>query len=263
MLNGHYQLSNQVLKFKIGKDSGKIIFNHYIMQKENLERLNGELKRGQFKLSARTVAKDLDLPLTKVHRLIKEFEKLGIISPVSKSKTKHEASIYCYLASQIKPKSETVNETVNETVKHDNINTLSGVGETVNETVNETSKKELLKRVNKKVCNIDTHAISRDVINHLNDKLNKNYKFATHTEKISRLLDDGYTKDEIVKAIDHAILKFKDDKPNLLNPNFILRADNIDEFLNYEVVNQVQQQGQQFEEEFSKLTDEQREGWGL
>ena len=240
MLNGHYQLSNQVLKFKIGKDSGKIIFNHYIMQKENLERLNGELKRGQFKLSARTVAKDLDLPLTKVHRLIKEFEKLGIISPVSKSKTKHEASIYCYLASQIKPKSETVNETVNE-----------------------TSKKELLKRVNKKVCNIDTHAISRDVINHLNDKLNKNYKFATHTEKISRLLDDGYTKDEIVKAIDQAILKFKDDKPNLLNPNFILRADNIDEFLNYEVVNQVQQQGQQFEEEFSKLTDEQREGWGL
>ena len=93
--------------------------------------------------------------------------------------------------------------------------------------------------------------------------MNKNYKFATHTEKISRLLDDGYTKDEIVKAIDHAILKFKDDKPNLLNPNFILRADNIDEFLNYEVVIQVQQQGQQFEEEFSKLTDEQREGWGL
>ena len=92
-----YQLDNDLLKFDWEKDNLKVKFAWYIMRKENFQRLNGELERGYFKITARTVASDLKINIKEAHKLIKEFEKLEIIKPIFISKSKKESSIYCYV----------------------------------------------------------------------------------------------------------------------------------------------------------------------
>ena len=146
--NGFYQLNAEVLKFRVDKDAEKILFNHYIMQKENLQRLSDELPRGHFKLSSRSVADDLAISTMKANRLIKEFEELGIIKPIFKSKSKKEPSIYCYVSVlNFGTVHGTVCDTVHGTVKCDNTNGLSLASGTVHGTVRDTvcgtSKKEL------------------------------------------------------------------------------------------------------------------------
>ena len=53
---GYYKLNNTILKLDVNKDVDLIRFNHYVMQKENYQRLKGELTKGYFYISARTVA---------------------------------------------------------------------------------------------------------------------------------------------------------------------------------------------------------------
>ncbi|MGL6107655.1 hypothetical protein [Romboutsia sp.] len=144
----YYKLNNKVLEFDVNKDVDLIRLNHYLMQKENLQRLKGELGKGQLYLSTRNISKDLNISLAKAQRMIKKFIELEIIKPISLSKSSTQASVYFYLSI-----SETVNDTVfdaeNKTVKLSKINTHSKgsdtVVETKNETVFDTSKKELLK----------------------------------------------------------------------------------------------------------------------
>ena len=241
MADGFYPTNNEILKFD-EKEIDKILFNHYISRKENFQRLNGELERGHFKLSARTVAEDLGIPLTKAHKLIKEFEDLGIIKSIFKSKSKHHSSIYCYEAASNKNASETVetvsktakydntndfngigetvktvNQTVSKTVKHDNTNDFSTISETVSKTVNETSKKELLKRKYKKDNIVELrptiHPFITDVINYLNTKANKNFK--TNTVKtvklIEKRLNEGYTLEQFKQVIDTKVATWQND----------------------------------------------------
>lgn len=144
----YYKLNNKVLEFDVNKDIDLIRFNHYLMQKENLQRLKSELGKGELYLSTRNISKDLNISLSKAQRVIKKFIELEIIKPISLSKSSTQASVYFYLSI-----SETVNDTVfdadDETVKPSKMNIYKGMGdtvlETVDETVNETSKKELLK----------------------------------------------------------------------------------------------------------------------
>ena len=190
--NGFYQTNVEVLKFKVDKDQIKILFNHYISQKENIQRLSDELPRGYFKLTSKTVADDLNIPLTRAKKLVNEFEELGIIQSIFKSKTKYEPSIYCYVSVS---KSEPVNEPVEKPV-------------------NEPSKKELLKKNNLKreykkekeknslSFNSQTIEITNNVIEHLNAIANKSHPIDNETlMMVKTLLDNKYSEQDIRNVI--------------------------------------------------------------
>ncbi|MDO4403388.1 MAG: hypothetical protein Q4C19_10810, partial [Clostridiaceae bacterium] len=68
------------------KNKDEILFNHYLMQKENLQRLKGDLPKGQFYLTIRTACNDLQVSFAKTQRIIKKFEELRIISLIQKGK---------------------------------------------------------------------------------------------------------------------------------------------------------------------------------
>lgn len=150
-----YPSNNRILKFDVNKDVDEIRFNHYIMQKENLQRMKYDLPRGQFYMSVRNVNKDLTIAFSKAQRLIKKFIKLGIITNVyTPPKGCKNPSIWQYNSAQkIDTDGDTDSDTVSDTEKHSNINGLTNANDTVsdthNDTVSDTSKKEYIKRINK------------------------------------------------------------------------------------------------------------------
>lgn len=104
-------MDNKVLKFNINKDLDKIRFNHYIMQKENLQRTKGTLPRGQFYITINTVSKDLNIKFAKAQRLIQKFVTLGVITNIYKStKGQNTPSIYQYNVSVIDNRSSDSND---------------------------------------------------------------------------------------------------------------------------------------------------------
>ena len=132
---GFYKLNNKILKFNISKNKEEILFNHYIMQKENIQRIKNELPKGQFYLTIRTVCNDLEVTYGKARHLINTFEKLDIITLVKAGGKNRTPSIYLY----------------NSFINNDTVNN------TVNDTAYNTSKKEILKR------NIKNNNISKDI----------------------------------------------------------------------------------------------------
>ena len=222
MADGFYPTNNEILKFD-EKEIDKILFNHYISRKENFQRLNGELERGHFKLSARTVAEDLGIPLTKAHKLIKEFEELGIIQAIFKSKSRHKPSIYCYVAASVmsetvrqesetvKQESETVksqkiisfdtvkkvsNDTVENVQKHDNTNGFVAFGSSVNDTVNDTVNditSETVRQESETVNETVNETVKHDNINGFNCLSETVSKTVNETSK-KELLKRKYKK---------------------------------------------------------------------
>ncbi|MCC0686615.1 MULTISPECIES: conserved phage C-terminal domain-containing protein [unclassified Clostridioides] len=100
MNNGFYKLNSVVLGFDIRNDINKIRFNHYIMRKENVQRLQGTLPRGQFYMTVRRTSTDLQLSISTISRLVKEFLDLGIIRLVSKG-VKGNRSVYSYVSIEL------------------------------------------------------------------------------------------------------------------------------------------------------------------
>lgn len=139
MSKGYYMMNREVLKFEHEKDIQKIIFNHYLMRKENLNAINGNLPKGQFHLTVRVVSKDLDISTGVAHRMIKEFEELKIIELIKCGKKSKSPSIYKYITiptnnrtnyTEKNSKSDIQSQTIGthfgtdfETSKIDNINT--------------------------------------------------------------------------------------------------------------------------------------------
>lgn len=101
MNNGFYKLNSVVLGFDIVSDINKIRFNHYIMRKENIQRLQGTLPRGQFYMTLRRTATDLQLSISTISRLVREFSDLGVIRLVSKGVKGKMHSIYSYISSEV------------------------------------------------------------------------------------------------------------------------------------------------------------------
>ena len=216
--NGFYQLNAEVLKFRVDKDAEKILFNHYIMQKENLQRLSDELPRGYFKLSSRSVADDLAISTMKANRLIKEFEELGIIKPIFKSKSKKEPSVYCYVSVL-------------------NFGTVHG---TVCDTVHGTSKKELFKKNYKKEripLSLDKKIIetTKNVVTHLNNVANKKHQVDSETlTLVKQLLDNNYCEQDIKNVITVKTNQWLHDikmNPNL-RPKTLFSMERFDKYLN-------------------------------
>ena len=78
--------------------SDKAAFLIWISQKEFGQRLNTEkpLPRGQFFMSVRIIAKDLEISEKVARKLIKDFVDLEIIKPIKISKNPKVGSIYEY-----------------------------------------------------------------------------------------------------------------------------------------------------------------------
>ncbi|WP_125152424.1 hypothetical protein [Clostridium rectalis] len=96
---GFYKLNNKVLTFSLDKDKEEIIFNHYLVVKENLQRTKGDLKKGQFYITIRTAALDLNVSTSVIRRLLKKFISLNIITNIyTPPKGSTKPSIYCYNA---------------------------------------------------------------------------------------------------------------------------------------------------------------------
>ncbi len=166
-MNGFYRLNNEVLKFDPVKETDRIIFNHYIMQKENYQRLKGDLPIGQFYLSISAAATDLDMKKWKVESLIKCFKEKEIINVIEVFPSHmKKPSIYEYLVAintyreetEISENNQTQNTTRNQTqiqtqeqrISNGLISYNQTQEQTQNQTRNQKSKKELLKKNYKK-----------------------------------------------------------------------------------------------------------------
>ncbi|MBY2477183.1 conserved phage C-terminal domain-containing protein [Clostridioides difficile] len=100
MSNGFYQLNSAVLYFNERSDVNRIRFNHYIMRKENIQRLKGTLPRGQFMMTVRKAASDLDVSISTISRLVNEFIDLGILRLISRGVKGNCCSVYSYVCSE-------------------------------------------------------------------------------------------------------------------------------------------------------------------
>ncbi|HEB5000755.1 TPA: hypothetical protein R0E49_001282 [Clostridioides difficile] len=135
----YYKLDSKSLAFDINKDIDLIRFNHYLMQKENIQRLKGNLKRGYLELSSKVISDDMRIDLNKAKRLVKKFLQLGIIKPINISKRKGIASVYSYstIMAEYEPNCEPnvkpVNEPHNEPKQTSNSNGFKVVNEPHNE----------------------------------------------------------------------------------------------------------------------------------
>jgi hypothetical protein len=152
MEEGFYKLNNEVLKFDLNKDLGKIRFNHYICRKENLQRSNGKLPRGQFYMTINGISNDLQVTFAEARGLIRKFIKIGIITNIyTPPKGCKNPSIWQY-NSVIFTNNDDNNDDNNE--KHSNINGCMDTTNNENSNDINNSKKENIKRKYKKDNNI-------------------------------------------------------------------------------------------------------------
>lgn len=225
MDNGFYQMNSEVLRFKVGKDKDKekIMFNQYLMRKENLQRISANLPRGQFNITVRTTAMDLNITHAKAQRLLKEFVRIKVIELIRAGGKDRTPSIYSYITAKGNTVADTVIDTENDTVKSINITLLDGtndnVTDTLNEYVSDTSKKENLKRELKKNLNNEEEEEEEEgKQNYDLISLCKAFKDAkgdlSQAAQIElRKLLKLYSRNLIIKAIEEMVLRA--DKPNL------------------------------------------------
>ncbi len=158
---GFYPTNTEVLKFDVNKDLEEIKFNHYIMRKENYQRLKNTLPKGQFYLAINSVKLDLNVSRSKAQRLIDKFVELGIIENIYKPKQgdNTKPSIYRYNSClNSDTENDNGNDTESGTEKVSNCKGLKSNSDTENDngddTESDTSKKEYIKKNYKKENNI-------------------------------------------------------------------------------------------------------------
>lgn len=202
---GFYTINSHVLGIN-QSDSRKIIFHHYIIRIENLQRVNRDLPRGYFKITLRNIARDLNLSTSTSRTLLKDFEDIGIVECIKKSNNSHEPSIYRYIFDNTdKTIKSTISKTTKNTIKQWDCKVEGEVDETVNcseaETVNCTFKKEVINN-KKDIYNL--------VIKRLNEKTCKNFR--ANTSKTKSLIDarlrEKFTIEDFYTVIDHKVNKW-------------------------------------------------------
>jgi len=212
------KLNSKVLSFDPIKDIEKIRFNHYIMRKENKNRLTGEFENGKFKMTIGTVMQDLNLSKSKSERMIKEFEKLGIIKAVVKGNVSRGYSIYEYVTetkgmkdNDMDFKNDDKNENcVNEFIgKPDDINIYNNNFNEVdlNDFKNGHENDNKIDNMNSKTDNININLnnnICDNVIDYLNKKTKKNFRKNTPKTKklINTRLKEGFLEEDFYSVID-------------------------------------------------------------
>lgn len=201
-MSGFYKVDNEILKFREDKDQDEILFNHYIIRKENYQRLKDDLPRGQFYITELTASTDLNITRWKLRGLIKKFLRLGIIERVFiPAKGSREPSIFQYnINAQNDAESEDKNahdETHDEVANTNGLIGANAHDETHDEThdsahLKKNKEKELLK------------TIYSQTLNHLNKKAGTNYRStATASQRLIKArLKEGFVLEDLIKVID-------------------------------------------------------------
>lgn len=96
-MKNYHKIDSKILEFDL--DSIEFKFGMWITKKEFGQRLNDvkPLPKGQFYMSIRVVAKDVEITEKVARRLIQQFTKLDIIRLIASSSNPKEGSIYEYL----------------------------------------------------------------------------------------------------------------------------------------------------------------------
>lgn len=212
-----YKTNKEVLDFNCKTEVHKIVFNHYIMRKVNLHRLKGDLPDGQFKITLRTAASDLNLSKSTIARLINEFEEKNIIDTVNKSQKCGAYSVYKYVtANNIKTmqKSETPVEatfgTEYEAIEISNFKGLAELDDTTCETKTETcGRTSNIENLNRE---FKINSIYSRVIDYLNKKTNKKFRSTTSKTRnlITARLNENFVEEDFYKVIDTKCEQWKD-----------------------------------------------------
>lgn len=145
-MTNYHKVDSKILEFDL--DSVEFKFGMWITKKEFGQRLNDvkPLPKGQFYMSVRVVAKDVEITEKVARRLIKQFTKLDIIRLIATSTNPKEGSIYEYL---VQVEKGTVEDTVRAQLGHSKSKNISDFEEgkghskgTYEGTVKGTSKKK-------------------------------------------------------------------------------------------------------------------------
>lgn len=176
-----YQTNNKILTKSINgaetidfnkyPDLLDILFNHWISQKENYNRLNDNISRGQFEMSRNIVMDTFGIKETKAKNLIKRFVDDEIIKLKKRGNSSSKKSIYVYLSVlervEILEKEKTKLETKLETEQRPSktLENQCAKGEErpskdeVKDQANTHSKKEYKKRINKNIYSASSESI--------------------------------------------------------------------------------------------------------
>ncbi|WP_291651327.1 hypothetical protein [Clostridium sp.] len=194
----YHKIDSRILEYEI--DSIEFKFGMWITKKEFGQRLNNNnpLPKGQFFMSVRVVAKDIEITEMIARRLIKQFTKLDIIRLVASSKNPKQGSIYEYL---VQVENNTVENIVVTQLEHSKSERTKGLEDnkehsknTYNNTVDNTSKNKNKRKEN--IYNtIFDFWISKNVRKH-----------RALTNEMKKAIDKAlkeYSKDEILEAINN------------------------------------------------------------
>ncbi|WP_343009825.1 hypothetical protein [Clostridium celatum] len=194
----YHKIDSRILEYDI--DSVEFKFGMWITKKEFGQRLNQNksLPKGQFFMSVRVVAKDIEITEKIARRLIKQFTKLDIIRLVSSSKNPQQGSIYEYL---VQIEEGTVKDTVKAQLGHSKNEEVSVFEDeeghskgTSKGTMEGTSKKKSKRKEN----------IYNSIFDFWISKNIKKHRSITVSIKksIDKTLKE-YSKDEIIEAINN------------------------------------------------------------
>lgn len=220
----YHKIDAKILQFEL--ESIEFKFGMWITKKEFGQRLNdtNPLPKGQFYMSVRIVAKDIEVTEMVARRLIKQFTKLDIIRLVATSKSPKQGSIYEYL---VQVENNTVDNTVKTQLEHSKSEEISDFEEdkrhsnnTVTNTVENTSKNKI--KIKENIYNnIFSSWIKKDIKNHRS--LSRNIKSA-----IDKTLKE-YNEGQIIEAINNYGDMLKSDYPYCTYKwgldEFLLRTD--------------------------------------
>ncbi|HBE9438082.1 phage-related regulatory protein [Clostridioides difficile] len=205
MSNSFYQLNSAVLYFNEKRDVNRIRFNHYVMRKENIQRLKGTLPRGQFMMTVRKAASDLDVSTSTISRLVNEFIDLGILRLISRGVKGNCCSVYSYVCS----------ENSNTEILTGNSGIFKNIEKYLDVTINNNQKTMKYKHRDELFKNSNTNIYSRIS----GESIDKDYDLIIHT---------GYETEKETKKKE--LLKNNLNKKNLNKNTF----ENSDEDSNYE-----------------------------
>lgn len=248
-MNNYHRIDSKILQFEL--ESIELKFGMWITKKEFGQRLNdtNPLPKGQFYMSVRVVAKDIEVTEMVARRLIKQFTKLDIIRLVATSKSPKQGSIYEYL---VQVENNTVENTVKTQLEHSKNEKISDFEEgkghsnnTVTNTVENTSKNK-----NKRKENI---YISKDIYvqkkfeliitkwNSLN--LSKINSIKNNRLKMLKARIRDYGIDKVLEAIDNIsksdFLKGQNNRGWVITFDWFIRPNNFDKVLDGNYNNKV------------------------
>ena len=198
-MNNYHKIDSKILQFDL--ESIEFKFGMWITKKEFGQRLNDTkpLPKGQFYMSVRVVAKDIEVTEKIARRLIRQFTKLDIIRLVAISKSPKQGSIYEYL---VQVEKGTVEDTVKTQLGHSKNEKISDFEEgkghskgTIEGTVKGTSKNNNKLKENNIYSVIFNFWISKDIKKHRS--LSPGIK-----KSIDKALKE-FSKDEILEAINN------------------------------------------------------------